>query len=368
MPSRRLQSTKSGAKSPIPIPPDVAARLHLAHYDRSILDDMSKEEIHKLFGYATTENLRLERFFVNAIWQFYEQIKAGNPPDFFHKRGFIRGMWYPIKTPMSQHNFKQFREDHSSAMGDALALLVEAGLCTYVDFQFRDDNKSNREVGEGNPHVILMTEKGGFFGMLNVASQKYGCTVVATGGVGSLLTCNYMLNEIAARGVDITKQEFAVLTIVDFDPTGYNISEEFVHDMECLGVRRFRRFEQFGRKDYKWLDLIVPSRVELRPGENIYDHTYTVHSRFTKKPKGGGDPWAKKWARTTGGVDGKGGRGKKWKLGIQADEFREAYLVDMLERFIPPLLSLPAGAVQRRLQMKEFEEVLGKYLIHRMSS
>ncbi|MEW5748978.1 MAG: hypothetical protein AB1793_09390 [Candidatus Thermoplasmatota archaeon] len=349
----------------VELPPEIAERLELAHYDRDILEEMSKEEILKHFGWRTTENVELGRFFRNVIWQFYERIRAGNPPEFYYKRGFIRGMWYDIKTPMNNRGFKQFREDRSGTMGTALAKLVEAGLVSYKDFQFTDDNQEARVIGEGNPHVILMTEKEGFFGMLKVASARYGCTVVATGGMCPFLSTNYMVSEIAAKGVEIAEQEFAVLSICDFDPTGYNIGEEFTRDLRNSGVRRFRRFEQYGRKDYIWLDLIRPSTLE--PGEDVYDHTYTVHRRFTKIPKGGGDPWAQVWARTTGGVDGKGGQGKKWKLGIQADEYREAYLSQLLDRFIQPLLRVPAGVVQRRQQMKDLEGTLGNYLIHRMT-
>ena len=105
--------------------------------------------------------------------------------------------------------------------------LVEEGLLSYNDFNFTDDNQNARVIGEGNPHIILMTEKEGFFGMLRVASERYGCTVMATGGMATFLSTNYMISEIKAAGVDLAKQEFAVVTIVDFDPTGLNI-EEFV--------------------------------------------------------------------------------------------------------------------------------------------
>jgi hypothetical protein len=154
-PGKRLQLPRPRTKSSVDLPPAIAEKLHLAHYDRSILHEMTKEELQEHFGWETTDNLRLDRFFRNVIWQFYEQIQAGNPPDFYHKRGFIRGMWYPIKTPMSRHNFKQFKEDLSDTMGKALAKLVEARLCEYKDFQFLDDNQSSRVIGEGNPYVTL---------------------------------------------------------------------------------------------------------------------------------------------------------------------------------------------------------------------
>ena len=337
----------------------------LDHYDRDILYEMSKEELIQQFGWKTTGNLRLEPFFVNVIWQFYEQIKAGHPPEFFYKHGFIRGMWYPIKTPMSRHGFPQFKEDLSGTMGKALALLVSAGLLTYAEFEFTDENASSRVVGSGNAHIILMTEKAGFFGMLKQASQLYGCTVTATGGMGALSSTSYLVTEIAAKGVDIARQEFAVLSLCDFDPTGYNIGEEFVKDLKACGVRHFRHFEQYGRKDYPWLDLVQLKTLE--PGEDINDHYYRIHRRFTKPPKHGGHPPAKIWARTTGGIDGRGGAGEKWKLGMQADEYREAYIAVLVDRAIQPLLSLPAEIVQRRRQMTALKSALSQYLVYRMT-
>jgi hypothetical protein len=364
MPGWRLDKRPTGS---LPVlPPEIAKRLGLAHYDKSILDEMSKEEIRRHFGWKTTKNLQLDLFFKNVIWQFYEQIQTGNPPDFYHKRGFIRGMWYQIKTPMSTHGFAQFKSDLSDTMGRSLARLVEEGLCTYKDFQFTDDNASARVIGQGNPHVILMTEKEGFFGMLKQSSQRYGCTVVATGGMGSFLSTNYMVSEIAEKGVDPAEQEFVVVSLVDFDPTGYSISESFIRDLEHSGVRRFRRFEQYGRSDYKWLDLIRPATLE--PGQNIDDHTYRLKKKFIKPPQNGGDPWAMRWARTTGGVDGKGGRGEKWKLGMEADEFREAYVAQLVERHIQSLLTVSADDVQRRFQMGELEAELGRYLVHRLTA
>lgn len=365
MPGWKLPPRSPGDPSPPPLPPDVAARLHLAHYDRDLLEEMTKPELVEHFGWTTTQNLRLDWFFRNVIWQFYEHIQAGRPPEFYNKRGFIRGMWYDIKTPMSRHNFSQFKKDLSGTMGRALAELVEAGLCTYKDFQFTDNNQNSRVIGEGNPHIILMTEKEGFFGMLRVANQLYGCTVVATGGMGPFLSTNYMVSEIAAKGVDIARQEFVVLSISDFDPTGYNIGEEFIRDLEYSGVRHFRRFKQYDRDDYKWLDLVRPDT--LQPGVLIKDHTYLIHSRFRNAPEGGGDPWAKVWARTTGGIDGLGGLGRKWQRGMQADVFKEAYLATLVERFITPLLNIPADVVQRRLQMRQLETEIGRYLIHRMT-
>lgn len=185
----------------------------------------------------------------------------------------------------------------------------------------------------------------------------------------TFLSVNYMIDEIEAKGVDIAKQEFAVLAVNDFDPTGYNIGDELVHQLQACGVRNFRLFEQYSRKDYPWFDLVRPQTLApaLPPDEDIDDHTYLIHKRFRKKPDDGGEPWAKIWARTTGGVDGKGGRGHKWEQGIEADEYKEAHLTQLIAHHIQPLLSVPAAVVQRRLQMRELEEVLGKYLVYRMT-
>lgn len=365
MPGWRFLTKSRGPSLPT-LPPGVAQKLGLKHYAKNILSEMSKEEIHRHFGWTTTRNLQLDLFFKNVIWQFYELIQTGNPPDFYHKRGFIRGMWYEIKTPMSSHGFGQFKSDLADTMGRSLARLVEEGLCTYKDFQFTDDNASARVIGHGNPHVILMTEKEGFFGMLKDASRRYGCTVVATGGMGSFLSTNYMVSEIAEQGVDVAEQEFAILSLVDFDPTGYDIARSFLADLQHSGVRRFRQFEQYGRKDYAWQDLIRPSTLE--PGQKIKDHTYRLKKKFIQPPEAGGDPWAKRWARTTGGVDGKGGQGEQWKLGMEADEFREAYVSQLVDRFIQPLLTVPADVVQRRSRMMELEAELGRYLVHRLTA
>jgi hypothetical protein len=71
----------------------ILKRLGIRHYGDEDILAMPIERLREEFGYETTGSLKLTIFFRNVIWQLYEFIKAGSPPDFYHKRGFVRGMW-----------------------------------------------------------------------------------------------------------------------------------------------------------------------------------------------------------------------------------------------------------------------------------
>ena len=51
--------------------------------------DMTLKQIRKYFGYPTTEGIKKILLMRNLIWQIYQQIKKGNPPDFYKKHGFM---------------------------------------------------------------------------------------------------------------------------------------------------------------------------------------------------------------------------------------------------------------------------------------
>lgn len=335
--------------------------LCIQHYDEDLLQ-ISTEKVKKIFGYRTTGRIAKGEFILNVIWQLLEHIKDGHPPDFFYKGGYTRGMWYHIKSRTDELPY--FGGDHSEIVSRSLLTLVQKGLCRYTDFNFSDKHEKFRLYGRGNPHVIVVVEKDGFEDIIKELHQLFGISTLTLGGMGSFINANYLIGYLVQnKGVDLARQVFTVITVVDFDPTGYNISEEFVEDLETSGVQHVQRFSQYGRDDYKWQDLAVPAN--LPPGTNLTHIRYFLRYRDRRYPKNGGDPIALRWARITGGVDGLGDRGK-WQYGLESDEFKKAHLLKMIERAITPHLTVPAEAVQRHNEMERLAPILKNYLVRRL--
>lgn len=352
--SARAAKTRSSVRAAVPSIASVLVELEIRHFD----EDLLRLSIKKLEGYFG-DPIPMDVFLRNIIWQIYEQIQAGTPPDFYHKRGFIRGMWYHIKTPLSRHN--RFRKDLSGQMGRELQRMVEKGLVSYVDFNFQDKDAAYKAIGLDNPHIIIFGEKDGFIYILRDIHETYGCTVITTGGQGSFLSINYLASGMVEAGIDIT-QEFICVSIVDFDPVGWNIGDEFIEKLQNSGVKTFRRFNQYkgtyenekGEKlPYRWLDIIQPKNLPARELDR---------AKYEYKPKVKRKPSTAQWAQSTGGVFGDGVH----THGISADYFTAERMIQLVGEAIQPFIQVDPETAKRTAQVRKLEKALEQLLLYKV--
>jgi hypothetical protein len=329
-------------------PAAILARLGIRHFDDDLLT-MPIEQLRAEFGYATTDSLHITLFFRNVIWQLYEEIQAGNPPDFYNKHGFVRGMWYHIKGRITR--YKELRGHYYGTMDTVLAELVKAGLVSYRDFNFRDDSQHQRILGTENPHIIVFCEKDGFISIMETIAQTYGCTVVSLGGDPSFLSSNYMVNEMAEAGFAMD-QPYYCFSIVDFDPAGDINARTFINQLDTSGLRNFHMFDQYEGK-YPRLDLARPSNLT---GVDIDDVKYVLPAKV-QRAAGTLD-----WARRTGGVDGKGSH----KYGLESDEFTEERLLAMVDAAIVPYLVTGQEVVKRRNTMRKLGAIVTDFMVRKI--
>ena len=196
--------------------------------------DMDLKEIRQYFGYPTTDGIKKILLMRNLIWQIYCRIKSGDPPDFYKKNGFIRGMWYYIKKKFTIH--KPLRGDMYNLMCSELTSMVRKGLFSYRDFNFRDRDTGTWKLGFDNPHIILGAEKDGYVTIMEDLHRAYGCHVITTGGIPSFMTVNYMVAEMQKYEIDLN-QTFYLITFTDFDPSGYNVGEELSTHFKDSGLK-----------------------------------------------------------------------------------------------------------------------------------
>jgi hypothetical protein len=338
--------------------------LEIRRFDKDILK-MSRKEWRQHFGYETTKNIQLGLFFRTIIWQVYEEIQAGNIPDFMKKKENIRGLWYHISSKL--YDYKDLREDRSGLMGNELQTLIEAGLMSYKDFDFKDSDKDQRHIGTENPYIIVLAEKDGFESILDEVHQIYGCTTIFTAGHGSSLSINYMVAEMVEAGIDIS-QQFTVIAMVDFDPVGWNIARHFVLKIGQSGIQKVREFDQYKgiyviqdrktgetiRSPYHWLDLIKP--VNLPPGIKPRDVSRRLKTKEIPELATG------EWAANTGGINGKGQRDR----GILADIFQRDHIMELVAQALAPFLDVDPETARRISQVRELEKVMKEFLLYKI--
>ena len=288
--------------------------------------EMDLKTLRSYFGYKNGK-IKTGLFCRNVAWQCLRFTKAGNPPDFVVRGGNIRSLKYYVKTITARHSVSFGKNtDFDSNFTAALSDLTSAGLMSYTDLNFIDSNKVNRWVAPsyGAKNVIAIAEKRSFSEELLSVGKKLGVTVQCTGGSSSRVTVETMLLEMAEKGHDLTKP-FVVFAMVDFDPSGWNIADEFVEQMLELGLGKVRSFWPYGRDKPKqpWIDIV--SVKDLDP--ELIDHE-------RHNLKAGRKNLTNEWLTATGGLYGRGG--KKWGLSSEAFlGMLEEHLSSKLDKYLP---------------------------------
>lgn len=338
------------AKGSDPVGPigDALARLGVRHFDEDILG-MKIAELRKHFGYSTTTGIRKRPFFRNVVWQIHEQILAGHPPKFYAKHGFIRGMWYYIKARIDR--YKPLRGRYYGSMISALTALVRAGVVSYRDFNFRDRDEALHKLGTDNPYIVLYAEKDGLISVMEELHDLYGATIITLGGTPSLMSTNYLVSEMVAVGLDLSR-EFVCFSLVDFDPDGWDTAGDFLDNLKTFGLKNRHRFQQYGQKTER-LDLIEPKNLT---GEDIGLIRYTLPAKVQRSRL------CATWAALTGGVDGHGSR----KYGLESDEFTQERIFELVGQAVAPFLSIPPELVQRRARMRQLEKATTDFMVYKM--
>jgi len=320
-------------------------KLGIQHFDEDLLA-MKAETLQKTFGTPKSKGIQMQRYIRNVIWQLYEEIQAGQPPPFYHRKGLIRDIWYHIRKFTGRHRITQ--GDHESVIDNQLTRMIKARLFTYRDFNLDEANAPWRRLGLENPHIILIAEKRAFFSVLKDIQEDLGITIACLGGVPGLLTVNYTAGDMAAAGIDMD-QVFIVFTMVDFDPGGLRVATHYIGHMQTSGVRHFRQFLYY-KKPTLWFDLLRPEHF---PKDKLKSAANEIPKHIRKYQS------TIEWANNTGGVFGD--KSTKWSL--YANEFTDVMLRDLVERFIVPELKTPKDVLTRKRTWRELDGALTDLLM-----
>lgn len=309
---------------------EILQRLGIKHYDKDILK-MSNVELLKEFG-KSAKNINKSLFIKNVIWQVYERLKKGDKP---FDIGNIRSFWYYIKDTVDRVGATK-KGDLYNLVSDMFVLLVKAKLFKYKDFGFDDDDKGNRWLGRKNYNIIFFAEKTSYTDLLQELNQEYDITTIASGGQTSHLSVEYLVSELKSLNFDLTR-EFIIFSLVDFDPAGDTIADNFTESLIDNGIKKIRTFPgKFSTIFYR-KDIFIPDNLTEEQKSKVYRLPLSVRKSGQ----------AARWAARTGGVDGR----KNIQFGIETIVLSKAGIKQIFETEISKIMTIDLEAIAKYRSM-----------------
>lgn len=217
----------------------------------------------------------------------------------------LRGFWYSTVKPTLEKLGLLTEQDQTE---DALtkwdaelsrytAELVKAGVLTYKDLRIVDQSRQ-RENPQNRynttdidtfcfktnvpaySNIIISTEKDTIYSIISGIARLFGCSCISGKGQNSLGAMESLL-----RGMNTTEKDIYILTMTDYDPSGYYIADTFrnqVTDLRAgLHLQGQVHIERVG---------IFPGQLKTEEIEN---------NKYTPKPTN-----LEKWFKLTGGING----------------------------------------------------------------
>ena len=302
-------------------------KLKILEFDEEIFS-MSRTELRGHFKKGTS--LDHTRLLKNMIWQDYNLLQQGELEPF---RGNIRSYWYRRAKPvLFRARAKKAAEKYDSMINQFSTMVQHYYLFSYQDFGFLDQNRQHRLLGTANAHIFVVAEKVGHFPLLTEIWDNFGVTVLSLGGMPSVLSTEYFLRELEHTGFGLDA-EVSAFFIVDFDPAGYSIAENFLKQMRRLGYR--------GQLDR--VDLVRPDRMT---NEQLALNKFRVAIKASTKSRVG------KWVNEQGGGLHKWGFGKLNGpvYGIEADAMTWDELIAVFAELVSKSLDVSSDqVVEQRL-------------------
>lgn len=270
---------------------------------------MDRKALLANFGSKRSKRAIAKRLIRSIVWQVYERIHGGQIEPI---GGNVRTFWYRfVKSPLGRVGLLEVKADHYVTMMQVFAEMVqELDLFDYAAFGFDDHTWENRRIGGKNPTTIVFAEKAGFMRFIKEQVHAvYDCTVVALSGWPSILSTEYMARHIEeAAGHDPPSKVWKesqphLLSIVDWDPSGWMIREVFVRQLQDAGMQK-----------YTMTDLIQP---DVFTAEEIDLYQYPLPKGSREKNKNA------TWVELTGGTRGA-------LFGLEADSLPRERLAERI--------------------------------------
>lgn len=271
--------------------PELAAALgqddfHHLHPYRAALFQLELREFPRELSSAPAEYLRRHfahprPLIANFLWQALHYRERGL--DMGYGTTHDEFFYLPLSAALSRTGFMRKLDPLSKAKAElyfhriVAEMVGEERLFTFEQLGFEDSFENRREIGAVHPRVVLLVEKSGLAARARTLAQRYGISMVETGGVPSLIEVEYFLKALGGEG------PMVVIAYVDWDPGGYWAAHTLIHqcqryEVACAGGPHF---------------LVRP--------EAFSDEELELYSRGLDE----GDSRVSNWVAATGGIGGR---------------------------------------------------------------
>ncbi len=290
---------------------------------------MPEEKILANFG-TSTGKVIVSTLIVNFLWQQALRIRAGmgNPVE----GGNVRSLWYLIKPLLSRLGLLD-GTNHYKTLSQKLAELVAHKIVSYRDFDLYEDGRW--EIGQKNPHIILMAEKSAHFRFLQQMKEALSCSIISTSGMPKTITSEYFTTDLktAVDGHHL-KDRVVIISLVDYDPAGHLILDTFRNDLKVFGVKHptpinLSNLKNYTAEEIKFMHFNLLEEDEI-PGKILKD-----------------------WMKKTGGINGK-------PLGMEVDVLMmdRPRVKKLVQKEARPWLKPISRLAQKRIEVFSYEDEL----------
>lgn len=253
---------------------------------------MTADELRSHFEHPRTRKFQTREFIANFIWEYYQLMRQGLRPPI---QGNIRTFWYLLKPTLAKVVTIQGQKQYAIMLDVFQRMAVRHKLFKFRDFDFTDEGQQFYELGDRHPQIILVSEKTGHYKRLQALQKEFGFTLIALGGMPSILTTEYFSVSLSkALRTAKARSGVHILSITDYNPSGAIILKAFTNQLAHEGIRHLASVQ----------NLLVPSHFSP---EELQAVTEPLPLK-TKADK----TKAERWLATGGGVDGQ-------PLGIESE-------------------------------------------------
>lgn len=205
---------------------------NLRSFDKEIRF-MTSDELKNNFKYSSTGEFNIREFMANMIWEYYNLLLIGKRDPI---EGNIRTFWYYLKPTLSKAISINSLSQYGIMIDTFRKLVVQHKLFKYKDFGFISDSEGNYILGNSKPNIILVGEKAGHLKKLKRLQDEFGVTVAVLGGMPSILSTEYLVDELE-KAFDIKEKPVHLITLVDYNPSSAIIYKTFMAQLKHEGIK-----------------------------------------------------------------------------------------------------------------------------------
>lgn len=288
---------------------------------------MNADELRSHFAHPRTGKVQTRELIANFIWEYYQFMSRGMRPPI---QGNIRTFWYLLKPTLAKLVTIQGQKQYAIMLDVFQRMAVRHKLFKFRDFDFTDEGQQFYELGDRHPNIILVSEKTGHYKRLQALHKELGFTLIALGGMPSILTTEYFSVSLA-KALRATKARSGVhiLSITDYNPSGAIILKAFTNQLAHEGIRHLASVQ----------NLLLPSHFSP-------DELQAVTEPLPLKTKADKTK-AERWLAAGGGVDGQPLGIESEALILNAPHFHQV-LQDAFQQ------AVSGGATTQKLRRKSY--------------